>query len=375
MAFPPGAQRNLRIAIPVLIVFFFIVSTAWVSGILGSLADRVRDSTGIAYSNGNGAIGPVGLGEAISALYEPIKLPVTARTYTDQRGKKFDVGGAEYWNQPLRKEVLIVDMDTRDPGGENGISSTGKIDWESVKAEGPGLLTVAHVNHFLYSQIHGYDYRFIQAKKIKDHWDSWIKPHVLKELLGAYRFVVFIDADTIVQHLEVPLEFLFNRWNIAPNVTSVALPVDTRQMVEGKENISADSKGRTVLNTGVIVMQNLPLSHAMLRAWQECTTEKRYPGCGQWKTKWSHEQRAFSEYIRYDFNPDGNNIVEIPCNDANGYPGLVGQAWVVDDCKGEFMRHFTVDKNLAKDSTANVLLQGIAEVLQVNFLQYKTRPS
>jgi hypothetical protein len=108
----------------------------------------------------------------------------------------------------------------------------------------------------------------------------------------------------------VPLEFLFNRWDISPNKTSIAMPVDTRQLSDdGEVNISTDSKGNVVLNSGVVVLQNLPYTHEILQAWAECTSEKRYPGCGQWKGRWSHEQRAFSEYIRYDFNPQGDNMV------------------------------------------------------------------
>jgi hypothetical protein len=163
----------------------------------------------------------------------------------------------------------------------------------------------------LEAQIHGYDYLFFHARKIEGHWDTWIKPHVFQRLLRDHRFVVFVDADAIIQHPEVPLEFLMNRWNIAPN-TSIAMPIDTQQLGDDKENISTDSKGRVVLNTGFVVLQNLPHTHEMLQAWTECTTEKRYPGCGQWKQRWSHEQRAFSEYIRYDFNPQGNNIVVSP---------------------------------------------------------------
>lgn len=143
---------------------------------------------------------------------------------------------------------------------------------------------------------------------MEGHWDTWIKPHVLQKMLHRYRFVVFIDADAVIQHLEVPVEFLFNRWNVSPN-TSIAMPVDTRQRPWGGDKHSTDSRGKVVLNSGVVVLQNLPHTHDMMQAWAACTTEQRYPGCGHWKDHWSHEQRAFSEYIRYDFNPQGNNIV------------------------------------------------------------------
>jgi hypothetical protein len=33
--------------------------------------------------------------------------------------------------------------------------------------------------------------------------------------------------------------------------------------------------------------------------------DEKYKGCARWKFDWVHEQRAFMEYIYYDFNrPD-----------------------------------------------------------------------
>lgn len=158
------------------------------------------------------------------------------------------------------------------------------------------------------AQIHGYDYKFYHAQPMEDHHNTWIKPFVLDRFLHDYRFVVFIDADATVQHLEVPLEWLLNRWNFTPN-TSIAMPIDTKQILGDDRNASCDSRGVVTLNTGFIITQNLPHTFRMMDAWKTCTSGKRYKDCGTWKENWSHEQRAFSEYIRYDFNPDGNNIV------------------------------------------------------------------
>ncbi|KAL2135709.1 hypothetical protein VTI74DRAFT_7226 [Chaetomium olivicolor] len=352
----------LLFSIPACLALVFFVS-AFQGGSFSAPLQTIKDGASSLYHKDR-------FGELLYELYRPIKLPVTARSYTDQRGNVFDTGGRDYWKKPMGRDILVVDIDTRNPNGTNGIFNAAPMDWETVQAAGSGLLTISHVNHFIYSQIHGYDYKFFNAQKMKDHWDTWIKPHVLKEMLHGYKFVVFIDADAIIQHLEVPMEFLFNRWDISPD-TSIAMPIDTQQLNENRtESISTDSKGKVVLNSGVVVLQNLPYTHDMMQAWTECTTEKRYPGCGQWKERWSHEQRAFAEYIRYDFNPNGNNIVEIPCNDANGYPGLVGKANVIDDCKGEFIRHYTLDKNMAKTSTADVLMQSITGLLQKNFAQH-----
>ncbi|KAK4183009.1 hypothetical protein QBC35DRAFT_508937 [Podospora australis] len=375
-----STQRILIIAVPTLLLLIFVISAFHTGSVTAPLTAPIE-----AIKNGYHGIGestdtgrrPAGFGgpESLSygfsdmlyELYKPIKVPVTAKSYKDQRGKEFDVGGREIWKEPLGKDVLVIDLDTRKPDGKNEVFNKDKMDWETVKASGSGLLGVSHVNHFIYSQIHGYDYKFFHAKSMEpSHHNTWIKPHVLQQMIRDYKFVVFIDADAIIQHLEVPLEFLFNRWNISTN-TSIAMPIDTQQIFEDGNNISLDSKGKIVLNSGVVILQNLPYTHEMMTAWTECTTEKRYKGCGDWKQKWSHEQRAFSEYIRYDFNPDGNNIVEIPCNDANGYPGLKGKAGVQDDCQGEFMRHYTLDKNAAKTSVGNAVMQSMGDLLQANW--------
>jgi hypothetical protein len=41
----------------------------------------------------------------------------------------------------------------------------------------------------------------------------------------------------------------------------------------------------------------------------------RYQDCEKWRNKWAHEQAVFSDYLRYDYNPDGDNIrvSTIPC--------------------------------------------------------------
>jgi len=202
--------------------------------------------------------------------------------------------------------------------------------------------------------------------------NTWVKPHVLFDLLHSYRFVIFIDADATIQHLDLPFEWLFNRWGITPQ-TSIAMPLDTRQDLNGDLHASEDSKGKLQLNTGVMIAQALPYTFEMLTAWKECTDEKRYPGCGAWKETWSHEQKAFSEYIRYDFNPSGTNIIEIPCNDAAGYPGLSDHSWILSNCTGQFIRHHTIDKAMTKKSTEIAMLQSLTDLTRKALLGNKEK--
>ncbi|KAF1836546.1 hypothetical protein BDW02DRAFT_566975 [Decorospora gaudefroyi] len=159
----------------------------------------------------------------------------------------------------------------------------------------------------------------------------------------------------------VPLELLFNRWRITPS-TNIAMPLDTHQTLHDPQ-ASYDSHGKLMLNTGLIIAQALPLTLAMLSAWVECPTQTRYEGCAQWKQKWAHEQRVFFEYIRYDFNPNGSNIVEIPCNDAMGYPGLETHDWVKSKRMGRFLRNHTVDKGRTKKSAEEAMLQSLTDLL------------
>lgn len=313
-------------------------------------------------------------GETIAQLYRPIILDVKAKTYTDAEQNTFDNGGNKHWQRRLGKEVLILDIDTRIPDGHNQIFNPERMDWGNLEMEekgGGGLLTVSFLNHFLYSQIHGYDYKFFHASKIDGHYDTWIKPHIIYNLLHQYKFVIFIDADAIIQHLEVPMEFLFNRWGITPN-TSIGMPIDTRQVLGEDRMASMDSKGRVTVNTGVVIAQALPHTFELLNAWRTCTSDRRYPGCAQWKEQWSHEQRAFSEYIRYDYNKDGNNIIEFSCDDANGYPGLKqDHPHIIDDCRGLFIRHLTIDKSWAKTNVNDVIMQTLAEIMQKTFRDNK----
>jgi hypothetical protein len=155
----------------------------------------------------------------------------------------------------------------------------------------------------------------------------------------------------------------------------MALPYDTQDYVDGKPH-SVDSFGIPVLNGGFVITQHNDLTFAMLSPWGNCTTEARYPGCAQWKNKWSHEQRAFSEYVRWDpeFNQTENFVMGIPCDDVMGWKGFKNLAESrgnkgIDDCKGSFLRHYTIGKEFVKEGGNQVLTQAMVEVMQKNLLR------
>jgi hypothetical protein len=220
--------------------------------------------------------------------------------------------------------------------------------------------------------IHGYDYKYYQAQSIPDHHDTWILPHALRELIPDYQFVVTMDADVTIPHMEVPLEWLFNRWAIQPH-TSIAMPFDTLEVRDGK-NVSVDSKGALVLNTGFVVVQNSATTRDMLEKWRDCTKESRYAGCGTWAQQWSHEQRAFSEYIRYDYAFTPETVVSIDCDDAVGWPGFWDDVnkpenFEIADCSGNFVRHYTLGKDQVKQAGMLSVMNPLAEVLQKQLLK------
>lgn len=53
------------------------------------------------------------------------------------------------------------------------------------------------------------------------------KPHALLTLLPYYRLVIFLDGDALIINLEVPLEWMFNRWGVTPS-TMIAVSLDVR---------------------------------------------------------------------------------------------------------------------------------------------------
>lgn len=103
---------------------------------------------------------------------------------------------------------------------------------------------------------------------------------------------------------------------------------------------------------------------------KDCTSETRYSGCGRWKQEWSHEQRAFSEYIRHDpeFNVSSEAIVGISYDDAVGWPGFkedVHRAYPILDCNENFLRHHTLEKSKTKESRAGSVMQALSQILQM----------
>jgi hypothetical protein len=179
------------------------------------------------------------------------------------------------------------------------------------------------------AMIHGYSYHFIQTTPFSDRAPYWTKIPALAETLSniGCAFTVSIDADATFMNLNLPFEWLMNRWNITPQ-TALSMAEDPNV------DKNRDPRGHLInLNCGFVMAQNLPRTQEILKAWASCPdNEQMYPGCGRWKKPWPAEQAAFGEYIRYQFN-ESTDINAVPCNEANGFPdGGEG-------CNGLFVRH------------------------------------
>jgi hypothetical protein len=181
---------------------------------------------------------------------------------------------------------------------------------------------------------------------------NWAKPRGFKDRLkqGDCRFVLLIDADAAFVNLELPIEWLLNRWGVT-SATALSIPKDP----ENNEP-NYDSRGRVVNNSGFVIGQNLPVTHDIAQAWIDCPeNEIKWPGCDRYRFRDFCEQSAFGEYTRYDFPDD---ILELECNDVNGYPGS-GRP-----CNGVFVRHHWDQKHLTKHSFADALLLNVMTRVQ-----------
>ena len=299
----------------------------------------------------------------IKALYGPILHPVDAANFTDEDGDIYHLHGEAKFKKKLGKKVLILDIDSRPLTGDGQLMNT-ELKWNGMRPLSAGMLshymfgkTTLVIGHrgpdtwfrgradSLTAQIHGYDYKFIRAPDYADRWGTWVKVPMMKEALKTHEYIVFMDSDVMFHYPHLPLEWLLNYWNMTDDTLAM-------MSIDPNEPQNYDEKGNRYLNTGFVIARQSKRTQEMYKAWAECPSEKRYPGCARWKVDWAHEQAAFGNYLRYDFDrPD--DIRVLPCVEANGAPEAANRG----GCKGVFVRHFWVDKGLVAKNLADSVMQ------------------
>lgn len=193
----------------------------------------------------------------------------------------------------------------------------------------------------------------------KSRHNTWVKVDEIYRALRSeeFRFVVFTDSDVFFTHINLPLEALFDYWNI-DNTTALAGALDP-----GVDRANFDSHDRQNINTGFLVVQNTPRTNAMFEDWITCPTDEKYIGCSRWKDEYFHEQSALSEYIRYDY---AEQIRELPCDEANSAPNQEPKG-----CSGKYIRHYWHGKDQLKQAAdENVAAMVLKEAHESLMLQW-----
>ncbi|KAF2847463.1 hypothetical protein T440DRAFT_403328 [Plenodomus tracheiphilus IPT5] len=294
----------------------------------------------------------VSISEVLRLLYDNLKLSPTAPYIREPNGSHIQLPPNPQYTKKLGSEILILDLETR-PLKSTEDYRKGDFDWRNLGHVSGGVF-----NHYTYALIHGYDYKFVHAHEFEDRHATWIKPSALANHIKNYKFIVFLDADATFRFLHVPIEWMLNYWDIKSH-HSFVMAKDPWSAAEPQFN--SDRFNRTLTNTGFMVVQNNENTMPILKAWHECPDDVRYANCSQWKQPRFHEQSAFGEYIRYDYE---QYIKELECGEANGYPGVTAS-----NCQGRFVRHYWFEKHHVKTDFRENIMNAITLPIQKVFAE------
>lgn len=187
-----------------------------------------------------------------------------------------------------------------------------------------------------------------------------------------------MDSNAIFPHMNLPIEWLMNYWDITPEI-AMAMAQEPYQWLRKRLNVTQDSlnhseplrswvsgldtRCRTALNAGVMIIQRSPDTLEMMRRWAECPVGG-YEGCEKLMVNWPAEQGAFTEYVRNEF---ADRVREIPCDEALGYPGIsIG-------CSGRLVRHYTSEEGLIRGAMGDTLLERMMGTVQRGMVEQKDK--
>ncbi|KAF4549856.1 Hypothetical protein D9617_19g101610 [Elsinoe fawcettii] len=248
----------------------------------------------------------------------------------------------------LGKDLVILDVDTRP--------------WRVENTKDMSQLSWGRLNHYLYAQMHGYDYKFVQAPAPpKGTHATWVKIEAIQRVLQeGYKFVVFTDSDVVFPYLQLPMEYLLTEWNVTSEIAITAgYAPDEKEKYDHTHH-------RRMINSGFMIVQDTSVTAQLFKDWIECPTNVKYPTCSEWKDIFWHEQSAWSELVRYDYL---DHTREIACNDVNGAPEhkLEGDK----KCTGKFVRHYWIAKDHVKqavqESISSLVVPGLVDDLSKFF--------
>ncbi|TVY78779.1 hypothetical protein Focb16_v009750 [Fusarium oxysporum f. sp. cubense] len=279
-------------------------------------------------------------------LWKPFLHDINATHFLTKEGYYYKYPKDTHrWSQPLRKKLLILDVDTRLDTGPGGIMNKTTLNSKGMTGRTAGMM-----NHYLYAMIHGYDYRFIRAPSYPNRHGTWVKVPMIREALKTHKIVVFLDADAIFMYPQLPFEWLMRLWNITDN-TLVAMANDPNSPR------NRDANGQVMQNTGFIIAQQSNRTQELFYNWEQCPTDIKYKGCKRWGKAWAHEQAAFSNHVRYDYNST-EEVRVIPCMDGNGAPYIGDKT-----CGGVFIRHHWFHKDYPIKDMHQLILDAFTQVI------------
>ena len=132
------------------ILIFSTVNFRHSTGVVERLKETAKETANNICNNDRPVFGK----PSFRTLFEAVHHPVSAPAYNDAFGKVFEVKeDAPWWKEPLKNQILILDIDTRVPQGPNELWNEGRLNWEELKGGGDGgMVSASFMNHFLYGK-------------------------------------------------------------------------------------------------------------------------------------------------------------------------------------------------------------------------------
>ncbi|KAF2663368.1 hypothetical protein BT63DRAFT_484434 [Microthyrium microscopicum] len=298
------------------------------------------------------------LADLIRDVYSPHVLPVNEPFFRDYDGNQYSISENPTWQDSIGHRLCIIDFDTKPLDYPNEAFSWTRLDYSAMGGMSPGIF-----NHYLYAMIHGYTYHYIRTSPLEGRAESWGRVAGMASSLFSCDVIVALDPDYVFQYLDVPYEWLMNRWNITKD-TAVAMPLGSPKQGTSKKIYNKDSQGRLAGNTDFVTVRRIEQVFGLLEAWQKCPDEKDYPGCKRFANQEPNEKGAFAEYIRYGY---ADTIVEFPCDES----AIKGSS---ADCQGVFVRHHGANGMLLKEGVTNSIMQSLFDVIHTDMLKRQFAP-